>query len=166
MSEEEKGFVVKDRRIFTGEGKEAEAEGEKKRTHPAADEEAKVKDEKKQTQPSADEETRSQPTTEKIREAKAPEPSSTGASEEQPQFPEINFPTFIISLNASALLHLGAIEDPTTGQKTKNLPMAKQTIDILSMLEEKTAGNLDNEEKNLLKNILYELRLMYVKEKG
>jgi hypothetical protein len=44
--------------------------------------------------------------------------------------------------------------------------MAKQTIDILSMLEEKTAGNLSNEEKNLLKNILYDLRLMYVKEKG
>ena len=149
MSEEEKGFVVKDRRIFTGEGKEAEA-----------------KDENTRTQSPADEEARSQPATEKTREPEAPEPSDTDASEEQPQFPEINFPTFIISLNASALLHLGAIEDPTTGQKTKNLPMAKQTIDILSMLEEKTAGNLDNEEKNLLKNILYELRLMYVKEKG
>ena len=44
--------------------------------------------------------------------------------------------------------------------------MAKQTIDILSMLEEKTAGNLNNEEKNLLKNILYDLRLMYVKREG
>jgi hypothetical protein len=44
--------------------------------------------------------------------------------------------------------------------------MAKQTIDILSMLEEKTEGNLDGEEKNLLKNMLYDLRLMYVKEIG
>ena len=149
MSEEEMGFVVKDRRIFTEEDKETEAG-----------------DEKAQTQPSTDEDAQSAPATEKTREPEAPEPSKTDASEEQPQFPEINFPTFIVSLNASALLHLGAIEDPTTGQKTKNLPMAKQTIDILSMLEEKTAGNLNNEEKNLLKNILYDLRLMYVKEKG
>ena len=149
MSEEEKGFVVKDRRIFTEEDKETEAG-----------------DEKTQTQPSTDEDAQSPPATEKTREPEAPEPSKTDASEEQPQFPEINFPTFVVSLNASALLHLGAIEDPTTGQKTKNLPMAKQTIDILSMLEEKTAGNLNNEEKNLLKNILYDLRLMYVKEKG
>jgi hypothetical protein len=149
MSEEEKGFVVKDRRIFTGDGKKAEAKDEGARTHPSVDEAA-----------------RSRPTTEKTGQPEAPQPSETDASEEQPQFPEINFPTFIVSLNASALLHLGAIEDPTTGQKTKNLPMAKQTIDILSMLEEKTAGNLDNEEKNLLKNILYDLRLMYVKEKG
>ena len=149
MSEEEKGFVVKDRRIFSEEDKEAEAG-----------------DEKTQTQPSTDEEAQSPPATEKTREPEAPEPSKTDTSQEQPLFPEINFPTFVVSLNASALLHLGAIEDPTTGQKTKNLPMAKQTIDILSMLEEKTAGNLNNEEKNLLKNILYDLRLMYVKEKG
>jgi hypothetical protein len=71
----------------------------------------------------------------------------------------------VASLNASALLQLGAIEDPTTGQKNKNLPMAKQTIDILSMLQEKTEGNLSEEEENLLKNILYDLRIMYVKEK-
>jgi hypothetical protein len=149
MPEEEKGFVVKDRRIFTGENKEAEA-----------------RDEKTQTQPSTDEAAQSRPITEKNRQPEAPESSKTDVSEEQPQFPKINFPTFVVSLNASALLHLGAIEDPTTGQKAKNLPMAKQTIDILSMLEEKTAGNLDNEEKNLLKNILYDLRLWYVKEKG
>ncbi len=149
MSEEEKGFKVKDRRIFTDDNKEAE-----------------TKDEGAQTQPATDEGAQAQPSTEKTGESEAAEASKINASEEQPQFPEINFPTFVVSLNASALLHLGAIEDPTTGQKAKNLPMAKQTIDILSMLEEKTAGNLNNEEKNLLKNILYDLRLMYVKEKG
>ena len=125
MPEEDKGFVVKDRRIFTDENKEAEA-----------------KDEGTQTQPSTDEKVQSEPTAAKTRAPEAPEPSKSDASEEQPQFPEINFPTFVVSLNASALLHLGAIEDPTSGQKAKNLPMAKQTIDILSMLEEKTAGNL------------------------
>ena len=80
--------------------------------------------------------------------------------------PAINFPTFIFSLNSSALLNLGAIEDPGTGQKAKNLPLAKQTIDILAMLEEKTIGNLVDDEAALLKNILYELRMLYVKEKG
>ena len=149
MSEEDKGFVVKDRRIFTDDDKQAEA-----------------KDERTQTQPSTDEKVQSKPTAEETRTPETPKPSKSDASEEPPQFPEINFPTFVVSLNASALLHLGAIEDPTSGQKDKNLPMAKQTIDILSMLEEKTAGNLNNEEKNLLKNILYDLRLMYVKEKG
>jgi Domain of unknown function (DUF1844) len=142
MSEEEKGFKVKDRRIYTDD------------------------DEETQNQVVTGEGAQAQPSTEETKESEAAEPSKTDASEEQPQFPEINFPTFVVSLNASALLHLGAIEDPTTGQKTKNLTMAKQTIDILSMLEEKTVGNLNNEEKNLLKNILYDLRLMYVKEKG
>ncbi len=149
MSEEEKGFVVKDRRIFTDEDKDADANGEKEQIHSETDEQ-----------------TQSPPEPDPTPEPEAPESPIKDAAEEQPQFPEINFSTFIVSLNASALLHLGAIDDPTTGQKTKNLPMAKQTIDILSMLEEKTAGNLNNEEKNLLKNILYDLRLMYVKEMG
>jgi hypothetical protein len=54
--------------------------------------------------------------------------------------PAINFATFIFSLNSSALVQLGMMEDPMTGEKSKNLPLAKQTIDILSMLEEKTKG--------------------------
>ena len=142
MAEEKdkkRDFVVKDRRIFA-EGNLDAAESEEKET-PTAEE---------------DREPDSQETTEASAEQQ-PEPP--------PQFPEINFATFVASLNASALLQLGAIEDPTTGQKNKNLPMAKQTIDILSMLQEKTAGNLSEEEENLLKNILYDLRIMYVKEK-
>ena len=80
------------------------------------------------------------------------------------QLPEINFPTFIFSLNSSALVNLGIIEDPASNQKAKNLPMAKQTIDILGMLEEKTKGNLLDDEANMLKTMLYELRMLYVKE--
>jgi uncharacterized protein DUF1844 len=79
--------------------------------------------------------------------------------------PEINFPTFIFSLNSSALVNLGVIEDPATNQKAKNLPIAKQTIDILGMLEEKTKGNLLDDEANMLKTMLYELRMLYVKER-
>lgn len=88
------------------------------------------------------------------------------AEDSQPPLPEINFSTFVISLNASALVHLGQLEDPATGTKSKNLPMAKQTIDILSMLEEKTKGNLQVDEENILKNILYDLRINFVREKG
>ncbi|MCP4745215.1 MAG: DUF1844 domain-containing protein [Desulfobacteraceae bacterium] len=78
--------------------------------------------------------------------------------------PKIDFSTFVLSINSSALVQLGLIEDPAGAQKAKNLPMAKQTIDILAMLEEKTKGNLTNDEENILKNILYELKMLYVKE--
>ena len=80
--------------------------------------------------------------------------------------PEINFSTFVVSLNASALVNLGVMTDPLKGEKTKNTGLAKQTIDILNMLEEKTRGNLTKDEENILKNILYDLRIIYVKELG
>ena len=80
--------------------------------------------------------------------------------------PEINFATFILSLNHSTLVHLGIIDDPATGKKTKNLVLAKQTIDILAVLEEKTQGNLTDDEATMLKNILYDLRIIYIREKG
>jgi len=100
----------------------------------------------------------------KNKEAKN-EPSKQEVKDEpQAPLPEINFATFIISLNASALVNLGVIDDPATGKKVKNLPMGKQTIDILGLLEEKTKGNLSKEEEDLLKNILYDLRIIYVKE--
>ena len=86
------------------------------------------------------------------------------ASQDLP-LPKIDFATFIFSLNSSGLVHLGMIEDPATGKKSKNLSMAKQTIDILGMLEEKTRGNLNADEEGMLKNILYDLRILYVKEK-
>jgi hypothetical protein len=89
-----------------------------------------------------------------------------GEQKEHISLPEINLSTFLLSLNASALLNLGAIDDPATGGKNKNLLLGKQTIDILSMLKEKTDGNLTDDEKRLIENILYELRIIYVKEKS
>ena len=143
MPEEKEGkkdFVVKDRRIFAEENLD---DGEKEEKEAPAAEEKKEAETKE-----------------------ADEKLDAGDQEPPLQFPEINFATFVASLNASALLQLVDIEDPTTGTKNKHLPMAKQTIDILSMMQEKTTGNLSEEEENLLKNILYDLRLMYVKEKG
>jgi hypothetical protein len=92
-------------------------------------------------------------------------PKDKGVIDES-KLPEINFMTFVISLNASAMVHLGIIEDPATGEKCKNLTLGKQTIDILGILEEKTRGNLSRDEENMLKDILYDLRIIYVKEKS
>jgi hypothetical protein len=78
--------------------------------------------------------------------------------------PEINFASFVLSLSSSALYHFGEIPDPVTNKKQRNLLMAKQTIDILGILREKTAGNLSPEEDALLSNLLYDLRMRYVRE--
>ncbi len=81
------------------------------------------------------------------------------------QMPKIDFSTFIFSLNSSVYVQLGLLEDPATGEKGKNLSMARQTIDVLAMLEEKTRGNLTTEEEQMLKHMLYDLRVLYVKER-
>ncbi len=78
--------------------------------------------------------------------------------------PQVCFPTFILSLSSSALVHLGEVPDPETGKRTENIVVAKHTIDILAMLEEKTRGNLNAEEAKLLKDMLFELRMKYVQK--
>lgn len=95
------------------------------------------------------------------REAKPSEPLKTQEHTQGP-LPPIDFSTFILSLSASALMHLGELPDPVTQKKEKNLPQARQTIDIIDMLKEKTQGNLKEEEKRLMDNILYDLRVRYV----
>lgn len=80
--------------------------------------------------------------------------------------PKIDFSMFIFSLNSSVLVHLGVLDDPATGKKSKNMDAAKQTIDILGMLEEKTRGNLTDQERDMLKHILYDLRMIFAREAG
>jgi len=87
----------------------------------------------------------------------------TETSKEMP-LPEINFSSFVLSLSSSALLHFGQIPDPITKKKERNLPLAKQTIDILGILKEKTKGNLSKDEEQLISNLLYDLRVRYVEE--
>ncbi len=77
--------------------------------------------------------------------------------------PEINFSSLIFSLSSSALLHFGQIADPHTGEKKKDLALAKHSIDTIAMLKEKTKGNLSDEEDKFLENILTDLRWQYVK---
>jgi len=74
----------------------------------------------------------------------------------------VTFPTFILSLHTSALIHLGLIQDPGTNQKTVSLEIAQQNIGLLEILKEKTSGNLTDDETKLMDNILYELRMAYL----
>lgn len=127
MAEEEKGFVIKDRRAFDDKGE--------------------VKDQEAKEEPRKEETTRK---------------SAADKAEEMP-LPEVNFNSLIFSLSSSALINLGEIADPHTGQKVKDLPLAKHTIDTIAMLKDKTKGNLDPEEQRFIDSILADLRWRYVK---
>lgn len=72
----------------------------------------------------------------------------------------------MLSLSTSALYQFGDFPDPVSKKTEKNLTGVKQTIDILGMLKEKTEGNLNDTEKELIDGVLFELRMRYVKEKG
>lgn len=76
--------------------------------------------------------------------------------------PEIDFSTFVISLSTQALMHLGEIASPLSGKVETDVPVAKQMIDILGMLREKTRGNLSASEDRLMEDILFDLRMKYV----
>ncbi len=80
---------------------------------------------------------------------------------------ELSFTAFVISLASTAAIHLGDLADPATGQTLEpNLEGAAQMIEILMLLEEKTRGNLSAEERQVLEQILYELRMRFVEASG
>jgi hypothetical protein len=75
----------------------------------------------------------------------------------------VTFSGFVLSLATSAAVHFGDIEDPTTGEPGEpNLTAAKQMIDLIAMLQERTKGNLIEPEERLLDDLLYELRIRFV----
>jgi Domain of unknown function (DUF1844) len=80
------------------------------------------------------------------------------------QAPALDFNALVLSFGSSAIVHLGEAPDPTTGQKRDkpDFTMAQQSIDLLAMLQEKTRGNLTDDEAHFLDNMLYDLRLLYV----
>jgi Domain of unknown function (DUF1844) len=92
--------------------------------------------------------------------------ASTGALHEHSGHggaaPEITFGTFLVSLSTQALMQLGDIPDPQTGKPEQDLVGAQQLIDIIGMLQQKTRGNLDRDEAQLIEAVLYELRMKYV----
>jgi len=82
-------------------------------------------------------------------------------SEEDSAPPSIDFNTFILSLSTSALMNLGKLPGAEE-VSTVNLAHAKQSIDCIALLEEKTRGNLTGEEERLVTEVLYDLRLRFV----
>ncbi len=139
---QEKGFVIKDRRRF-------DDSGEARPEQPREETQAKPQEPKPEA---------------KASEARQDE-KAQGASTGQP-FPELNFSTFVFSLGTSAMYHFGDSPDPVTKKAERNLEAVKQTIDILAILEEKTKGNLIEDEERLLESLLYELRMRFVRESG
>jgi len=79
-------------------------------------------------------------------------------------YPPVDFHTFILSLGSSALFHMGELDGPDGQAGQPDLPLAKHTIDVIAMLEEKTKGNLSAPEANLVESLLYDLRLRYVEK--
>jgi len=77
--------------------------------------------------------------------------------------PQVTFSSLVISLATTAAVHFGDLADPVTGQPgTPNLDGARQMIEILGILQEKTRGNLDSDESTILERVLYELRMRFV----
>lgn len=102
-----------------------------------------------------------------VKEEKPPSQEATRfAHDNEQHYPLVNFTNFVLSLSTSALFHFGDFPETEGGKPEKNLPAVKQTIDILDMLHEKTKGNLDKSENDLIQGVLYELKMRYVKEKA
>lgn len=76
--------------------------------------------------------------------------------------PGIDVTTLILSLSHSVLLSLGDAPDPASGEQHRDLPLARQTIDLIALLQEKTRGNLTGEEERVLSQALFDLRMRYV----
>jgi Domain of unknown function (DUF1844) len=129
---ESKGFTVQDRRRFSPETGEARADAPEVSVDPA------------QASKAGGQETKS-------------------ARQVDPELlPEINFSTFVISLSTQALMHLGEIANPISEKVELDVPVAKQMIDILALLRDKTRGNLNASEDRLMEDILFDLRMKYV----
>ena len=96
-------------------------------------------------------------------ESEQPPREAAPAGDAGRELPRPDFATLLISLGHSALFHLGLVADPSTGKPgERSLPLARQTIDTIEMLEEKTRGNLTPEEARLVEDLLYDLRTRYV----
>ena len=137
--EGQRGFTVKDRRRFSesGDAREAEPGG---------------------AEPAAAAPPPPEPTPEPTPEAKPERAAPPHGAEAEP----VTFSTFVLGLSTQALLHLGEIPNPVTRAVETDLDAARQLIDILGMLKEKTRNNLEPGEQSLLESALYDLRMRYV----
>ena len=139
----EKGFKVEDRRTSSS----AESP-------PGSEEKEGLTEEKGSGE--------TEPAEEPAAEGSATGPGAGEASAPGSEVPRVDFSTFVLSLFSSALIQMGEMADPITGKSETNLDAAKQTIDILDVLKEKTAGNLTEEEGKFLENASAELKWKFL----
>ena len=113
-----------------------------------------------------DDEVRSPESSERPEEKPPAEPASSKdaapSGQELPPRPPIDFPSYILSYYTQGLVFLGEVPNPYTSKKEEDVETAKSMIDILTMLEQKTKGNLSKDEEQLLESVLYELRMKYM----
>lgn len=170
----EQTFKVRDRRQFTSEGERRESAPEPAAAKsdptpppppPRPAEAPQVEPAGSSPSTAAEDPPRKRSLRERILGRKGREDESApvpGAEPPDVSADEINFPNFILSLMTQALMHMGEIPDPITQQAHRDLGLAKQTIDLIGLLEQKTKGNLNKDEEHLMSEVLYRLRLQFV----
>jgi hypothetical protein len=142
-SEHNEGFRVVDRRRFTSDGESKAKEPEERQSPPAAEQAEHFEAQRADTQ-----------------QASGAEEGERSGRKQPP--PPMDFSLFILSLANTALFQLGLIRAPDSQDVKQDIPGARQTIDILAILEEKTRGNLSDQEKSLLADTLFQLRMAFV----
>lgn len=141
----DKGYTVEDRRYL----------------HLSEEEKAKLRE-----KAGAEEGAKEAGAEEAFQEASQKAAAEADKTSQELPLPEITFSSLLFSLSSSAFVSLGAIPNPNTGKVEKNLPLVKQTIDLLGLLRNKTRNNLTAEEETLFDHLLYDLRMSYVREVG
>ncbi len=160
MSEKENGFTVKDHRSFKTDGTarsedetQAEMQAESANAEAAGPSDDESSDQQNEVKTEA-----------QFEEAKAQdEAAESRQGQEKGPLPPVEFSGLILSLSHAAMMHLGQIPDPNTGQAQMDRDFARHTIDTIGMLKDKTEGNLTPEEQRLIDHALTELRLAYVR---
>jgi hypothetical protein len=142
---EDKGYTVEDRRYL----------------NLSEEEKAKLRE-----KAGAEEASKEAAAEEAFQEASQKAAAEADKTAQEVPLPKISFSSLIFSLSSAAFVNLGAIPDPNTGKVERNLPLVKQTIDLLDLLREKTRNNLSPEEETLFDHLLYDLRMAYVREVG
>ena len=145
--EEQESFRITDKRSF-------QEDGESRPPDPSEEKEAKPAGEPT-TEAGKD---ASEPNTERP----SPDAGSDASGEKKEQLPPIDFPSYILSYYTQGLVLLGEVPSPYSGKKEEDVEASRHTIDILTLLQEKTKGNLRQDEEQLLENVLYELRMKYM----
>lgn len=156
MSEQDKGFTVKDRRRFDSSGQTRDDAEAQREEVPERKPQASAKPSTPPQEPAAPQAPPREP---------AATPKGPGGGR-RPQLPPVDFSGLILSLAHATMMHLGQIPGPNGQPMPPELELARHTIDTIDMLQKKTKGNLDHEEQKLVDTALVELRMAFVQIAG